>query len=67
MTAHNVPIWKFIIILNKMLDEGFSIMDVTISDEMEIMLKGIRELEERKNEERKQEDQNDQFDWEETI
>lgn len=68
MTAHNIPIWKFIIILNKMMDEGFNIMDLTISDEMEIMLKGIREVDEGKESENnnKENDQKD-FDWEETI
>lgn len=68
MTAHNIPIWKFIIILNKMMDEGFNIMDITISDEMEIMLKGIREIDEGKESENKNKE-NDQkdFDWEETI
>ncbi len=65
MTAHNIPIWKFIIILNKMMDEGFSIMDITITDEMEIMLRGIREMQEKKKEEDRGEDKD--FDWEETI
>lgn len=65
MTAHNIPIWKFVIILNKMMDEGFSIMDLTITDDMEIMLKGIKEVMEEKK--KKEDLQKPDIDWGETI
>ena len=61
MTAHNIPIWKFMIILSKMMDEGFLIMDITINDEMEIMLKGIKEMEDEQREKPRD------INWEETI
>lgn len=61
MTAHNIPIWKFLIILNKMVDEGYNNMDITIHDDLEISVRGIRFIEDEKK------DENPDIDWEETI
>lgn len=48
-----------------MMDEGFSIMDLTITDDMEIMLKGIKEVMEEKK--KKEDLQKPDIDWGETI
>lgn len=55
MTAHNLPILKFIEILNQMLDEGYEKMDIIVEDDLTVALIGVREEEEVKEEEPKEE------------
>lgn len=63
MTAHNLPIWKLMIVLNEMMDQGFVKVDLSIEDDLTLMMKGIKELPPEQNEENKQKD----IDWENTI
>lgn len=51
MTAHNLPILKFIEILNQMLDEGYEKMDIIVEDDLTVALIGVREEEEEVKEE----------------
>lgn len=44
-TAKKVPLWKLLIAINAMIEEGYSQADVTIEDEDSISLRGAKEKE----------------------
>lgn len=41
-TASKIPLWKLIITLQAMLDEGYTFTDITIENELVISLKGYK-------------------------
>ncbi len=46
MTAHNLPIWKMIMTLQAMLDEGYSFIDLRVEDDATLSIRGKKKVEE---------------------
>lgn len=64
MIAHNLPISKFIIILQQMREEGFKIMDLIIEDDFTVAVKGVREEDHKK---KPKKINKEDIDWDQTI
>lgn len=41
-TAKKVPLWKLLIAINAMIEEGYTFTDITVEDEETISLRGTR-------------------------
>lgn len=46
-TAEKVPLWKLLIAINAMIEEGYVLTDVTVEDDQTISLKGVKKTEEK--------------------
>lgn len=45
-TAHNIAIWKLIATLERMRQDGFTLIDITIEDDLTIAVRGVKIIEE---------------------
>lgn len=43
-TAQKVPLWKLLIAINAMIEEGFVLADITIEDDQTISMRGVKEV-----------------------
>lgn len=45
MTAHNLPIWKLMVTLQTMLDEGYTFIDLRVEDDATLSIRGKKKIE----------------------
>lgn len=46
-TAKKVPLWKLLIAINTMIDEGYAFADISVEDDETIALRGNKSEEEQ--------------------
>ena len=42
-TAKKVPLWKLLIAINTMIEEGYTLANITVEDDLTISLNGVKD------------------------